>query len=107
MISMQEFQKVEMKVGRVVSVEDHPNADKLLVMRVDVGEATPRTLVVGLKPYYKNEELAEKLVVVLTNLQPARLRGVESNGMILAAQGGDSVVVLTLDKPIAPGSPVL
>jgi len=107
MIGMQEFKKVEMKVGKVLAIEDHPNADKLMVMRVDIGEGQPRTLVVGLKPYYASAELLGKLIVVVTNLEPARLRGVESTGMLLAAQHGDSVVVLTLDKPLPPGSPVL
>ncbi len=107
MIDMQDFEKVELKVGKVLSVEDHPNADKLMVMRVDVGEEQPRILVVGLKGHYANEELEGKLIVVVTNLEPVRLRGVESRGMLLAAQEGDNVVVLTLDRPIAPGSPVL
>ena len=107
MISFEEFQKVEMKVGKVVSAEDHPNADKLMVIRVDVGEDSPRTLVAGLKPHYEPAQLEGRLIVVVSNLQPARLRGVESSGMLLAAQDGDQVVVLTLDKPAAPGSAVL
>ena len=107
MITFEEFQKVEMKVGKVLSVEDHPNADKLMVVRADVGEDNPRTLVAALKPHYKPEDLEGKLIVVVTNLQPARLRGVESGGMLLAAQDGDNIVVVTLDKPAAPGSPVL
>jgi methionyl-tRNA synthetase len=107
MVSKEDFEKVEMKVGRVLSVEDHPNADKLMVMRVDVGEQSPRTLVAGLKPYYRKEELQGKLVVVVTNLDPVRLRGIESHGMLLAAQDDDQVVVLTLDKEIAAGSTVL
>jgi len=107
MLTFQDFQQVEMKVGRILAVEDHPNADKLMVIRADVGEGAPRTLVAGLKQYYRNEELLGKLIVVLTNLQPARLRGVESNGMLLAAQQGDVVAVLTLDKELAPGSRVL
>jgi methionyl-tRNA synthetase len=105
-ISFQEFQRMEMKVGRVLSVDDHPNADKLMLIRVDVGEAIPRTLVAGLKDYYRNEELVGKLVVVLTNLQPARLRGIESSGMLLAGQDDKTVAVLTLDRELAPGSPV-
>lgn len=107
MIGFQEFQQVEMKVGKVVAVEDHPNADKLMIIRTDVGEDSPRTLVAGLKGYYTKEQLEGKLVVVVTNLEPARLRGVQSDGMLLAAQEGEDVVVLTLDKEIAPGSPVL
>ncbi|MHC5034668.1 MAG: hypothetical protein ACYTFZ_06500 [Planctomycetota bacterium] len=107
MISYQEFKNVEMKVGKVLSVEDHPNADKLIVIRADVGEESPRTLVAGLKGYYGKEDLEGRLVVVVTNLQPAQLRGVQSNGMLLAAQEGDNIVILTMDKEIAPGSLVL
>ena len=106
MISFQEFQKVEIKVGRVLAVEDHPNADKLMVIRVDVGEESPRVLVAGLKDYYAPEELADRLIVVVTNLEPARLRGVESQGMLLAAQDGDHVTVLAPDEDVAPGSAV-
>ena len=107
MISMQEFQNVELKVAKVLSVEDHPNADKLVVVRADVGEEQPRTLVAGLKGHYEKDDLVDKLVVVVANLQPAKLRGVESNGMLLAAQDGEQVVVLTLDRPVSPGSGVL
>ena len=107
MVTIQDFKKVEMKVGKVVSVEDHPNADKLIVMRVDVGEGEPRVLVAGLKGHYTSEELQGKLVVVVTNMEPARLRGVESRGMVLAAQDGGRVIVLTLDKDATPGASVL
>jgi methionyl-tRNA synthetase len=106
MVSIQDFQNVQLKVGTVLSVEDHPNADKLMVIRVDLGEETPRTLVAGLKQYYAYDELKGKQIVVVANLEPAVLRGVKSEGMLLAAQEGDKVVVLTPDKPIAPGSGV-
>ncbi len=108
MISFQDFKEVDMQVGRVLSVEEHPNADKLQILRVDVGEDDPRTLVAGLKGHYTADELEDKLIVVVTNLEPTRLRGVESEGMLLAAQENEEkVVVLTLDEPIEPGSPVL
>jgi len=107
MISIQDFKEVELKVGRVVSVEDHPNADKLMVIRIDLGEETPRTTVAGLKQHYEKEELEGKLVVVVANLEPAQLRGVRSEGMLLAAQQGETIAVLTLDRELAPGSPVL
>jgi len=106
MITMQDFKKVEMRVAKIVSVEDHPDADKLFVLRVNLGDQT-RTLVAGLKGHYAKAELEGKLVVVVCNLEPARIRGVESTGMLLAAQGGQNVVLLTLDRDIAPGSPVL
>ncbi len=107
MITIQDFKKVELKVGKVVAVEPHPNADKLMIIRADVGEDRPRTLVAGLEDYYGRDELDGKLIVVLTNLEPAQLRGVKSEGMLLAAQDGDRVVVITVDEPIAPGSKVL
>ena len=107
MISYQDFKKVELKVGKVLSVGDHPNADKLLVIRVDLGEESPRTLVAGLKGHYTAEQLEGRLIVVVANLEPAQLRGVASNGMLLAAQDGQKVVVLTLDAEVAPGSAVL
>jgi len=106
-ISIQDFAKVELKVGKVLSVEDHPNADKLMIVRVDVGEGEARTLVAGLRGHYEKEELDGKLVVIVTNLEPAKLRGIESRGMMLAAQDGENVVILTLDKPVKPGSKVL
>ena len=107
MVTLQEFKNADLKVGRILSVEDHPNADKLVIFRVDVGEPTPRTLVAGLKPYYKADELVGRLVVVVANLEPALLRGVESRGMLLAAQEGNTVSLLTLDREVAPGSPVV
>lgn len=107
MITIEDFKKVELKAGKVVAVEDHPDADKLVIVRVDVGEDRPRTLVAGLKDYYSAEELEGRTIVVVTNLEPAQLRGVRSEGMLLAAQDGEDVVLLTLDREVAPGSPVL
>lgn len=107
MITIQDFKKVELKVGKILKVEEHPDADKLMVMRVDVGEETPRTLVAGLKDYYDAEELTGRCCVVVTNLEPAQLRGVKSNGMLLAAQDGDVVALLSPEKELTPGSPVL
>jgi len=106
MISIRDFQNVELRVGTVVAVEDHPNADKLMIVRVDLGEEKPRTLVAGLKEYYSYDELTGKQIIVVANLEPAQLRGVKSEGMLLAAQEGDKVVLLTTLSPIAPGARV-
>ena len=108
MVSFEEFKKLELKIGKIVSVADHPNADKLYVMKIDVGGET-RQSVAGLKPYYKPEELEGMVVAVVTNLEPAKLRGVESQAMILAGQEGDIVSCLQPDprKPVSPGSKVL
>ena len=108
MITFEEFKKLELKIGKVVSVADHPNADKLYVMKVDIGGEV-RQSVAGLKPYYKPEELEGMIVVAVANLEPAKLRGVESTVMLLAAQEGDVVSCLQPDpkKPVSPGSGVL
>ena len=106
-VTYSEFKKLELKVGKVLSVQPHPNADKLYVMQVDLGEAEPRQLVAGLKPYYEADALTGKTIVVCANLAPAVLRGVESKGMLLAAQSGDRVIILTTDDDMPPGSMVL
>ncbi|RLF65953.1 MAG: methionine--tRNA ligase, partial [Thermoplasmata archaeon] len=87
------------RVGLVTDVKDHPNADKLYVLRVDLGDEE-RTLVAGLRPYYSKEELKDKKIAVLANLKPAKLRGIKSEGMLLAADDGKIVSVL-----IPEGSP--
>ena len=86
------FSHLDLRVAKIVSVKDHPNADKLYVVELDVGEK--RTVCAGLKESYTKEELKDKLVVLVYNLQPADLRGVESQGMILAAVKKDAVRIL-------------
>lgn len=107
MISIDEFKKVELKAGKVQSCENHPNADKLYVLKVDVGGGEVRQLVAGIRPWYPDPQaLVGRAVVVVTNLQPATLRGVESQGMLLAATAGDTVALLTVDRDVPPGSPI-
>lgn len=97
-ITIDELDKVELKVGQILKVERVEKADKLYKLFVDVGEDEPRTIVSGLVPYYKEEELLNKQVVVVTNLKPAKLRGILSNGMLLAAGDYHIVKLLTLDN---------
>ena len=108
MISIEDFAKVELRIGTITSVEDHPQADKLFVIKVDVGEDEERQLVAGIKKWYSKEDLLGKQVVVVSNLQPAKLRGIESQGMLLAAENEDEskVVLLTTDKKIENGAKV-
>jgi methionyl-tRNA synthetase len=107
LISIQDFAKVQLRIGRVLEVRDHPNANKLYVLDVDLGpELGKRQLVAGLKPFLPPEALKDKLVVVVANLEPAVLRGERSEGMLLAAGDGTSVVPLTLATPLAPGSKI-
>lgn len=107
LISIQEFAKVHLRVGRVLDVRDHPNAARLYLLDVDLGpELGKRQLVAGLKPFLPPEALKDTLVVVVTNIEPALLRGERSEGMLLAAQDGDKVVPLTVAAPCAPGSKI-
>lgn len=92
---------VDLKIGRIVEIDDHPNADKLYVMKIDLGKET-RQLVAGLKPYYPKEEMLNREICVVCNLKPAKLRGVESNGMLLAADDGKGVVSLLTPKEEVP-----
>ena len=97
-ITIDDFAKIEMKVGPVLSCEKHPKADKLLVSQIDIGEEKPRQIVSGIAGSYKPEQMVGKKVVVITNLAPAKLRGVESQGMILAGMGEDQIEVLSVEK---------
>ena len=105
-IGFDEFKKVELRIGEILEVNPHPNADKLYVLIVDLG-GEKRQLVAGLKGYYEPEEMIGKKIVVVTNLQPASLRGVESRGMLLAAQSGQVISLLTVDKDVPAGSKIL
>ena len=97
-ITIDELDKVELKVGQIMAVSRVEKADKLYKLEVDVGEESTRTIVSGLVQYYKEEELLNKKVVVVTNLKPAKLRGIMSNGMLLAAGDYDVVKLLTIDS---------
>lgn len=102
MITIDDFAKVELRTAEVLSAEAHPNADRLLVLRIKVGEEE-RQLVAGIRAHYEPEALVGKTVVIVANLQPATLRGVESQGMLLAVKDGDRVCVLSPDGAVASG----
>ena len=106
-ISIQEFARLEMRVARVLSVELHPDADRLYVVRVDGGEE--RQIVAGIRGFYTPEELVGRQIVVVWNLEPATIRGVTSQGMLLAVQESaddGQLSIITTDRPITPGSRV-
>ncbi|MEA2625959.1 MAG: methionyl-tRNA synthetase [Candidatus Binatota bacterium] len=105
MITIEDFQKVDLRVATVISAEPHPNADRLLVLKVDVG-GEERQLVAGIRASYDPATLVGRQVIVVANLEPAILRGVESRGMLLATRDGDRIVILTTEQPVAPGSKV-
>jgi methionyl-tRNA synthetase len=104
-ITFEDFKKVELKVAKVLSAEAVAGATKLLKLQIDLG-AEQRQIVAGVALAYKPEELVGKLIVVVANLAPAVIRGVESNGMLLAATSPAGMALLVPDRDIAPGSPV-
>ena len=104
-LEFETFMEVELRVGKICSVEDHPNADRLYVVKLDDGSNEERTICAGIKEFYSPEDLLNKSVVFVANLKPRPLRGVVSQGMMLAADDGDgSVKLVTIDGEIATGS---
>src|SRR5215203_1466020 len=102
-ISIGDFRKIELKVATIKAAEPHPNADKLMVLQIDLG-TEQRQICAGIRSSYTSEELVGKQIVVVTNLATAKLRGMDSQGMLLAASSGDRVIVMTPDQPALAGS---
>lgn len=102
-ITVQDFFKTELRAARVIEASEIEGADRLLKLRIDLG-GEERQLVAGIKSRYTPEQLAGKTIIVVANLQPARLRGVESQGMLLAASTDDGPVLATFDGDVPAGS---
>jgi len=107
MVDYEEFSKIDLRVGVVKEAKDHPNADKLMVLTVDLGELGTRTIVAGIKAKYPKEDMIGRQIIVVANLKPAKLRGVESQGMLLAAtdEAGEAIL-LQPDKKTKPGEKI-
>ena len=97
MIEPSDFEKVDLRVGKVVSCEKHPDSDKLLILKVDLGEGTPRQIVSGIAKSYTAGQMIGKSVVVVANLKPAIIRGIESNGMLLAGKDDKELAVVEVN----------
>lgn len=102
LVSIEEFKKLDLRVGRIVQAEEIPGADKLLKLLVDLGDRQVQ-LVAGIKQHYAPGELPGKLVAVVANLKPATIRGIRSEGMVLAAAGG-TLALLSPDREVEPGT---
>uniref|UniRef100_A0A7S2V4I0 tRNA-binding domain-containing protein n=1 Tax=Fibrocapsa japonica TaxID=94617 RepID=A0A7S2V4I0_9STRA len=96
---LNEFSRLEIRVGKIVDVSVHPDADGLYVEKIDCGEDEPRTIVSGLVKYLKAEDLLDRSVVVLANLKPRAMRGITSHGMLLCASNEDHSQVVPLSPP--------
>jgi len=103
MATIDDFRKLELRIGQIKEVNDHPNADKLLVLIVDLGDRQ-KQVVAGIKNFYAKEELVGKQVVLVDNLDPVILRGVESQGMILAGSDENILALISPEKGLRPGS---
>ncbi len=104
-IKFNDWKKLDLRVGKIIEVNDHPNAEKLLVLKVNIG-IKEITLVAGIKMHYSKEDLIGKKVVVFTNLEPVVLRSIKSEGMILAADDSENNIISLLmpDKDVKNGS---
>ena len=106
-LNFETFMEVDLRVGKITVVEDHPDADRLYVVSLDDSSEDGRTICAGLKDYYQPSEMVGKSVVFVANLKPRKLRGVMSEGMMLAADDGDGTVrLITIDGDISTGSQV-
>jgi methionine--tRNA ligase beta chain len=105
MVSYEDFRKLELKVAEIKEVNDHPNADRLYVLTIDLGDKQ-KQIVAGIKASYQKEDLIGKQVVVIDNLEPAILRGVESQGMLLAASDETGITIVSPLRQIKSGSVV-
>jgi methionyl-tRNA synthetase len=103
MTTIEDFKKLELKIAQIKEVNDHPHADRLYVITLDLGDKT-KQVVAGIKSSYKKEELVGKQVVVVDNLEPAVLRGVESQGMLLAASDEEGICIISPGRKVKLGS---
>lgn len=103
MATYEDFKKLEFKIAKIKEVSDHPNADRLYVIIVEVGDKT-KQVIAGIRNFYKKEDLIGREVVLVDNLDPAILRGVESQGMLLAASDDKGISIVMPDREVALGS---
>jgi len=108
-VDYSDFKKLDMRVGKILSVERVPDSESLYSLDVDVGSSEPVHIVSSLVPYYEEEELRGKTIIVLVNLKPAKIRGEMSNGMLLAAETDDSeqCVLISPETSIPIGTKIL
>ena len=105
-VSIEEFARLDLRIAKVLEARPHPNADKLMLLRIDVGGGAVKQIVAGIRGHYEPDALVGRQIVIVNNLEPAMLRGEESQGMLLAASSGDKVVLLRPDQECEVGSKV-
>ena len=105
MATLEDFKKLELRVAEIEGVTPHPNADKLYVLDIKVGDVKKK-IIAGIRKYYGEEELKGKKIIVVNNMEPAVIRGVESNGMLLAASNDEILTLVVPERIIADGAGV-
>lgn len=106
MITFDDFSKLELKVGTVLEAEEVEGSEKLIKLKVDLGESESRQILAGVKQWYKPEEFVGKQIIVVANLEPKIMMGLESQGMMLAADTSDGPVFLKVPKKVPPGAKI-
>lgn len=106
MINFHDFAKVELKVGNVMDAEDVEGSEKLIKLQVDLGGETPRQILAGVKQWYKPKDFVGRQVIVVVNLESKNMMGLESQGMMLAADTEDGPIFLTVPKTVPPGTKI-
>jgi len=105
MVSIEEFKKLNIRVAEIETVAPHPNADRLYVLGIKIGDQH-KNIIAGIRQHYGEEELKGKKIVVVENLEPAMIRGVESQGMLLAASEGEFLTLIVPERTISDGAAV-
>jgi methionyl-tRNA synthetase len=106
MITIDDFRKIELKVAKIIGAEPIEGSEKLVKLVVDVKEDNPRQILAGIAKSYPCDYLIGKEIVIITNLEPRQIMGLESNGMLLAAKDDGEPIIITPEKEVVPGSSV-
>ena len=105
MISFEEFKKIDLRIARIIRAEKLEGSENLVKLEIDLGEEK-RQILAGIQKYYQPEELIGKTIVVVANLEPRKMMGLESQGMLLAADVNGEPILLIPDKEVQPGAPI-
>jgi len=104
-LTLDDFKKVELKTAKILEAQEIPGADRIWKLSIDVG-SEKKEIVAGIKQFYTREQLVGRSIIVVNNLAPSVIRGVESKGMLLAAKDAGTLSLVTVDKDVPPGSPI-
>lgn len=105
MVSLKDFQALDLRIAEILEAKPHPNADRLYILNIKLG-GEQKQIVAGIRVNYSASELVGKKIVVVNNLEPTTIRGVESHGMLLAASDGEKIVLIVPEREIASGAQV-